>query len=326
MEATLIDYATFEALGTTASVTTSGDLGIALAAVREVVAGIDAACSRFRPDSDLSTVNEHAGSYVPVGRTFMEALTVALDAARRTRGAVDPTIGSALLVLGYDRSFADVPASGPAVIRTAHVPGWRVIDINVSKSQVKVPHGVRLDFGATAKGFAADRAAAVASARCGSGVLVSLGGDIALAGEAPAGGWLVGIADNHRSSFADAEEAVLLSSGGLATSSTTVRRWSRGEQQLHHVVDPATGTSADVVWRTVSVAADSCVEANICTTAAIVLGDGAVDWLIAQGHPARLVSADGDVVRLNGWPLPEADEQAVSPDGPAVSPDESVPS
>jgi thiamine biosynthesis lipoprotein len=129
---------------------------------------------------------------------------------------------------------------------------------------------------------------------------VSLGGDIAVAGPAPAGGWPIGISDDHAAEASAA--TVAISEGGLATSSTTVRRWRRGGLPAHHIVDPATGLPAAVVWRTVSVAAASCVDANVAATAAIVRGDSAPAWLAAAGLPARLAAADGRVVTLGGWP------------------------
>jgi thiamine biosynthesis lipoprotein len=165
-----------------------------------------------------------------------------------------------------------------------------------------VPSGVRLDLGATAKALAADRAAERAAEEAGCGVLVSLGGDVATAGNAPDGGWSVRIADWHAAEPSGDDEIVRIDGGGLATSSTTVRRWSRGSEQLHHLLDPATGRPADVVWRTVSVAAASCVDANIATTAAIIRGERSPAWLASLGLPARLVALDGTVVRVGGWP------------------------
>ncbi len=302
-----LSSALFGALGTTCYVATSAKSGIdtALDIVREVVSEIDQACSRFRLDSDLSRVNAAAGTALDVSALFIEALQVAIDAAGRTNGLVDPTIGNAIRILGYDRTFAEIALTGPAVVSAIRVPGWQAVEIDVRRSRVKIPSTVSLDLGATAKAFAADLAAARASATICAGVLVSLGGDIAVSGEPPEDGWLVGVADSHRTPFADADEAVCVWSGGLATSSTTVRQWTRSGAKLHHLVDPSTGSSAVTPWRTVSVAASSCVEANIWTTAAIVSGDDALGMLGEHGDPARLVGHDGEVVRINGWPEPD---------------------
>jgi thiamine biosynthesis lipoprotein len=274
-------------------------------AVEEEVAAIDAACSRFREDSELAAVNRGGGRAVHVGPLLIEAVETALRAARLTGGDVDPTVGEAIRVLGYDRDFDAVAPTGRALVRIAPVPGWHQIRLDRRRQLVTVPPGVSLDLGATAKGLAADRAAGRAASVAGCGVLVSLGGDIATAGEAPDGGWSVRVADWHAAGPEADGEIVQVSSGGVATSSTTVRRWSRGTDQLHHVVDPATGRSAEVVWRTVSVAAGTCVDANVAATAAIIRGERSSAWLGSLRLPARLVRPDGSVVRVAGWPAPE---------------------
>jgi thiamine biosynthesis lipoprotein len=133
-------------------------------------------------------------------------------------------------------------------------------------------------------------------------VLVSLGGDIGTAGEAPPGGWKIRVTDSHSAGPSAPGQTVTIRSGGLATSSTTVRRWQRGGEGMHHIVDPRTGRPARVVWRTVTVAAATCVDANTASTAAILRGERSPAWLTALGLPARLVRPDGSTVMLNGWP------------------------
>ncbi|HEY6397572.1 MAG TPA: FAD:protein FMN transferase, partial [Solirubrobacteraceae bacterium] len=167
---------------------------------------------------------------------------------------------------------------------------------------VRIARGVTLDLGATAKALAADRAAADASALTGRGVLVSLGGDISIAGEAPASGWSVRVTDDHRADPSAPGQWITLRSGGLATSSTTVRRWATSSGSAHHLVDPSTGRSATGPWRTVTVSAATCLDANIASTAAIVRGERAVAWLESLRLPARLVGVDGRARHLAGWP------------------------
>jgi thiamine biosynthesis lipoprotein len=182
------------------------------------------------------------------------------------------------------------------------VAGWRVVGVDRQASTVRIPSGVELDLGATAKALCADRAAAAAAEVTGTGVLISLGGDIAVAGPAPDGGWRVRVTDDQAGPADAPGQTVLIASGGLATSGTAVRHWDRGGGRLHHLVDPATGLPADTCWRTVSVAAGSCVDANIASTAAVILGSAAIGWLAGQGLPARLVTIGGDVVTVGGWP------------------------
>ncbi len=293
--------ARWRALGTGASVVVSDRLALAAAraAIEAELAAVDLACSRFRPDSDLSRVNAAASRPVRVGALLLEAIAVALRAAAVTDGIVDPTVGRALILAGYDRDFATLAHARTRLVAT-RVAGWQAVSVDLARNEVRLPRGVRLDLGATAKALAADRAAAAAArAAPGTGVLVNLGGDIAVAGPTPSGGWAVRVADDHLAPPDAPGQTLAISTGGLATSSTTVRRWG---PDAHHIIDPRTGLPAASPWRTVSVAAASCVDANIASTAAIVLGDDAAGWLEARGLPARLVDHEGGTLALAGWP------------------------
>ncbi len=299
----------FPALGTTAAlvVTTPRALGEARAALERELDAIDLACSRFRDDSELAHVNA-ADTEVEVGALLLEALVVALRAAEASDGLVDPTVGKNMRLAGYDRPFTVVRGRDGRLFRPAFVPvpGWRTVEVNESRGTVRTAPGVELDLGATAKALAADRAARAAADASGCGVLVSLGGDIAVAGEPPAGGWSIRIADDHTFPFDAPGPSVSIVSGGLATSGTTVRRWATAGGELHHIVDPRTGRPAASTWRTVSVAAASCVEANTASTAAVVLGEDAPAWLGERELPARLVRIDGSVERTGLWPAEAA--------------------
>ncbi len=223
--------------------------------------------------------------------------------ATATDGLVDPTVGLAMNRLGYDRDFADVRGGVDGELPPMlAVPGWRSVAIDRTRRTVRLAQHTALDLGATAKALAADRAAATISSRLGCGVLVSLGGDVATAGPAPAGGFAVGVADTCTSP--QATEAVSICTGGLATSGIGVRQWRLGAHRVHHILNPVTSLPADPWWRTVSVAAADCVQANAASTAAIVLAEQAVEWLERLGLPARLVRLDGTVASTSGWPLP----------------------
>ena len=298
------------ALGTTALVVVRRpeSLDRARAALGVELEAVDRACSRFREDSDLVQLNRSGGVHVPVSPYLFEALEVALTAAVATRGAVDPTLGRALRLAGYDRTFSLVRLRDGSLVHVSAAPGggWRRIEVDREHRTARVPAGVELDLGATAKALAADRAARAVAEATADGVLVSLGGDVAVAGEPPAGGWSVGVADDHAAPFPFDGPAVGIHSGGLATSGTRVRAWPTASGRAHHIVDPRTGTPADTPWQTVSVAASSCVDANTASTAAIVLGEEALDWLAERRLPARLVRNDGSVVCVAGWPAEAA--------------------
>jgi len=265
------------------------------------LAAVDAACSRFRADSEIRSLH---GGRQQVSPLLAEAVAVALRAARLTDGDVDPTVGAAMAAAGYDRDFQLIEPNGPPLRLTVRqVPGWR--EVRLDGRSLILPTGVQLDLGATAKAWAADRSATRIADRTNSGVLVSLGGDVAVAGPPPATGWRVRVQDVTGPAGETPEgpyALIAIRDGGLATSSTAARRWQRGGDVLHHILDPRTGLPAEPVWRTVSVAAGSCADANAASTAAVIRGRRAPGWLTRLGLPARLVDATGAVFTVSGWP------------------------
>jgi thiamine biosynthesis lipoprotein len=312
---------TFPALGTVASVLVTDPEARDIAAVmlRAELSAIDAACSRFRADSELGRLNRARGREVAISALLTEALAAALAAAAATGGDVDPTCGRSLIGLGYDRDFADVRrGAGPAEITVTPAAGWQAVELDPVRRVARVPDGVVLDLGATAKALAADRAAVRIAAQAGCGALVNLGGDIRVAGPPPPSGWHIEIADDAGFDGlppgSKPGHAVIITGGGLATSSPAVRAWRRGAAELHHIVQPATGLPARTCWQAVSVAAASCVDANAASTAAIIRGDRAPRWLASLRLPARLVRPDGTARSVAGWP---ADPGRTGP-GPAV--------
>jgi thiamine biosynthesis lipoprotein len=297
------------ALGTSMHVvvTDRGTLDAAIYAVQAAVGAIDLACSRFRKDSELSRLQAGDGRREGVVSPLLaQALATALRAAELSGGAVDPTVGEAVRTAGYSLDFDSVPAdAGPITLALAPVPGWQRIRFFPASRRLEIDAGVEVDLGATAKALAADLAVSAAlEAAQGGGVLVSLGGDVSVAGSPPDDGWHIQIAENSRSEIRPDGETIAIRAGGVATSSTTVRRWRRGGVELHHIIDPATGLPAAGPWRTVSVVAGNCVDANIAATAAIVRGDAAIEWLERAGLPARLVDRAGRIARVGGWPDP----------------------
>jgi thiamine biosynthesis lipoprotein len=301
----------WRALGTSVQLVVTDPAALAHArdAVQSVLEAIDLAASRFRGDSELSRLNAAAGHERVASPLFREALRVALDAAAWTDGLVDPTVGASMLATGYDRTYRLVDRDGPPItLALQPAPGWQRIELDDQTGRVRVPAGVVVDLGATAKGLASDLASEAAAETAGCGVLLSLGGDISVAGPPPADGWPVRIADAADPDLPVAEddaETVLVFSGGLATSGTQARRWRRGGSWVHHIIDPRNGGPASGPWVTASVTATTCVLANAASTAAVILGEDAPGWLAARGLPYRLVDVDRRVVRGAGWPAPQ---------------------
>ena len=274
-------------------------LAPAVADLTALLERVDLLASRFRPDSAISVANALPGRPVPIPRMLVELIDAALDAAAETDGAVDPALGLAMCRIGYDRDIAElddtvVDAVAP---RTPRLEAWRAIRLHREAGILRVPAGCALDLGATAKAWTADHAARTLAARYGCPVLVELGGDVAVAGDRPRG-WTIRVAERE----GEAGQVVRIRRGGLTTSTTTVRTWRRHGGTAHHIVDPRTGEPTSGPWRTVSVAAASALAANTASTAAIVMGDAALDWLASRGAAARLVDQQGDIVTTGAWP------------------------
>lgn len=299
----------------TVAVTDPQTLSAARWLLDAVLLDVQTAASRFHGDSELTLINRNAGTEVTLSSTLNAMIDAALRVCRITDGVVDPTVAAAVIGLGYDRDIAALTAADlrPAAKRLTAIgtltaattpqrsPGITRIRHDAGSRRLLLPRGVSLDLGATAKAWASDRAAEQIAVALGCGVLVSIGGDVALAGPAPAVGWRVAVGEDHRTAERDGV-LVAVRNGGLATSSTTVRRWRTPSGMRHHIVDPRTGANPEPFWRTASAVAASAVDANAASTAAIVLGPDAVGWLRVQQVPARLVSERGEVRYCAGWP------------------------
>ncbi len=304
---TEVGFTTWNVWGTTVAIGTepSSEALPAEAIVRREIASFDAACNRFRPDSELSRVNGARGERVVVSSLFVHALQVALDAAERSGGAVDPTVGNALEALGYDRDYDVIAADEPSTPLSgapAAVAGWRSVTLDPVARTVQLPPGVHLDLGATAKALCVDMAATAVSRQLGVGVLVDVGGDLAMSGAPPADGWRVSVMENSRTPDLSDDCVVAVRGGGMASSGTSARIWSRSGRSFHHIIDPRTGWPSWPVWSLVTVAAGSCVDANVASTAAVVWGEDGPFELAQLGLAGRLVHRDGSVMTVGGWP------------------------
>lgn len=256
------------------------------ALLRQRVAQVDRAASRFRADSEVSHLQRCAGEWVRVSPLLRELLHVAVGAARATDGIVHPGLGAAVAAAGYDEwaGMPGRPAAAPAVLP------WQAVEFD-GEGAVRIPPGMVLDLGATAKAWLADSLAGTVFDATGAAVLANMGGDIrAIAADEPWAVWL----EPQRSGVAPVELAVR--DAGVATSGVAKRRWEGG----HHIIDPRTGAPAQECWWSASVVAADAVGANAAATASVVLGPQAVPWLQQQGLVAWLVGGGGTATRI-GW-------------------------
>ncbi len=261
----------FETMGV--EVVVGGATGAELAEVRRLFEQLDRTFSRFRPDSELNRVNAATAEFAAASPMFVRVLALALDAARRTDGLVDPTLGAAIEAAGYDRDFAELADDerppAPAV------PGsWRHVRV-AGRLVFRYP-ATRLDLNCVVKGLAVD----AALQRLGGEGFIAAGGDVAVRGTA-----IVGLPGGA---------SLTLRNGGLATSGTA-RRWLRGGEPQHHLIDPWTGRPSTSPWTEVTVAAGSCLEADIAAKAAFLLADDGPEWLDERGLPGRFLAEDREV-------------------------------
>lgn len=309
-------WTTFRALGTYVHLQTTGDLVRAHQRCGEILAAVDEACSRFRPDSDLSRANAAAGTWTEVSPLLVAAVQVAVAVARETDGIIDPGLGRNLIELGYDADFGEVRRRPDSRAVSRALPGcgaWA--QINIGDGAIRVPRGIALDLGATAKAWASDLVAQSLFEETGAAVLVSLGGDISIAGpEGAPRAWPIEITEHPEGRSETVEPArITLDRGGLATSSSQVRRWRAGGVEQHHLIDPRTGLPARSPWRTVTATGPTCVAANAASAAALILAEDAVGWLADRGVAARLVAEDGSTHQVGQWPGPMTTGESCSP-------------
>jgi thiamine biosynthesis lipoprotein ApbE len=281
------------------------------------LAAIDAACNRLRPGSELARLagNPHRDTGpVRVGPLLAEAIAAALRTAQLTDGDIDPTVGE---YSGPDRFPPEVAGEPELAAFLKRDPGWRQVRLDARARLLWLPPRTHLDLSATARAWAVDRCAGRLAGTLGCGVLVGLGGDIAVAGQVPAGGWRIRVQDvaplpvreprpkaGPARPAGSASTVVAIHDGGLSTSSRSARRWR--VDPLHYILDPRGGMPAAPFWRTVSVAAATCMFASAASAAAMIRGRHAKEWLASLRLPARLVALDGRVHTVAGWPAAAA--------------------
>ena len=268
----MIERHLFHAMGTEVECLVDGDAGTRFVEVEREFARLEALLSRFRPDSELSRLN--AAGELHASDELLEVTRLALAARERTGGMFDPTVHDAVVAAGYDRTFDRIEVDGPSPAGRSRCGGR----VEIEGRRVRLAHGVRLDLGGIAKGWAADRGAAILAPA--GPCLVNAGGDLAIRG----GEWPVAV---------EGTDLVLaLGDGALATSGRDRRRWRRDGHEQHHLIDPSTGRPAATEILRATVVAATAVEAEVLAKVAFLGG--------RPGVPHVLVLADGRTVMGGG--------------------------
>jgi FAD:protein FMN transferase len=265
------DVYAFRAMGV--DVVVGGATDTERSAVSELFERWDLVFSRFRPSSELNSVNASPAPTVLVSPLFAEVTRLALRAARATGGVVDPTLGRAIVAAGYDRDF-DQLAEGP--VGVSERGDWT--SVRLSGRVLTRPPGMHLDLNGVAKSLAVDTALALVA---GDG-FVAAGGDVAARG-----GAIVGLPNGG---------ALRVEHGGVATSGSTRRQWRRGGAPQHHLLDARTGRPSLSRWREVTVVAGSCVAADVAAKTAFLLDDEGPQWLVGQRLRGRFLDSGGIAV------------------------------
>ena len=205
--------------------------------LRTEVDQLEIVASRFRAHSQLSAVNRGAGDWVGVGSELVELVEVALAAAEATDGLVDPCLGHQVDAAGYRSWEAAEVGVLPTHAATAHPGAWR--EVEVAPCRVRIPSGVALDLGATAKAWLADEVAERIAEETGLDVVANMGGDLRAISHADS--WV--LTADHEVPGMPARQ-IEVTDAGLATSGQGRRRWLTSLGPAHHLIDPRTGRSA----------------------------------------------------------------------------------
>jgi thiamine biosynthesis lipoprotein len=302
------DRITFRAMGSQFNVwlETETDGEAVLRQVPGWVEAIEARLTRFRPESELSRLNEHCGRWVSVSDTLLQAVLAARRAAWLTDGLCNPLVLPALIAAGYEHSFAEMQRAGlndsRAVSAPVLVPDWRGIAIKPKHHLVRLPAGAQIDLGGTGKGWSAQQIAnrLAAYGPC----LVDAGGDLVARGK-PQGlpGWRVDVDEPGQADASPPVSSILVSDAAVATSGIDYRRWMRGGQPQHHLIDPRTGQPAVTNVLAATVVHSDAALAEAYAKALVILGSAeGLNWIMRQPRRAALVvRTDGAVLATSDF-------------------------
>jgi thiamine biosynthesis lipoprotein len=288
----------FRVMGCEAHVIVTSGRPRDLRLVQRTLERLELRWSRFLAGSDITRMNNSAGSWVEVHQDTLRLLETAEHGWVLTEGRFDPTVFTSVVARGYRQSLDD---GMPDLDRDAafSAPGMSAIQVDRQRSRVRVERGFGFDPGGIGKGLAVDMAIEELADSEVEGAMVGVGGDLRVTGESPQGGsWTVAIEDPFDRA---AEVAVVeICEGGVATSTARHGRWTFDGEAVCHVLDPSTGAATETDAAAVTVAAGEGWAAEVISTAAVVAGvedglellnDHGVDGIIFSNTGAMHLSA-----------------------------------
>ncbi len=258
----------------------------------EEVRRIEAAFSRYRPDSIVSRINAAAGREAVACDAETVALLNYADALYRSSGGrFDITSG--VLRKAWDFRLGGVPAR-ETLERLLPLVGWERVQRD--GDSVRLPlAGMELDFGGFGKEYAADRAAELLAAQGARHGYVNLGGDMRFLGPQPDGeAWQIGI--QHPRRQRETVASVPFSRGALATSGDYERYFEANGRRYCHILDARSGMPV-CYWRSVSVTAPLAITAGSCSTTAMLMERDGLDFLEQSGLSYLAIDQDGRIYR-----------------------------
>ena len=234
--------------------------------------------SRYLPDNIVAKINSGGGQTVTVDDETANLLDFAETLYQLSERRFDITSGVLRKVWNFDGTD-HVPAAQDIDKIVANL-GWQ--QASWQRPNIVLQPGMQIDFGGIGKEYAADKAAGMVAEESSCGCLVNFGGDLVGVGETrSARGWQVGI-EAPDSAGATAQKLVRLKTGALATSGDSRRYLLKGGKRYSHILNPLTGWPVEDAPRSITVAADTCTEAGMMATLAMLRGADAEAFLKLQ--------------------------------------------
>ena len=234
--------------------------------------------SRYLPDNTVDKINRSNGEVVEVDEETANLLDFAASLHEMSDGRFDITSGALRKAWTFDGS--DKIPDDSRVRSILETIGW--VKVSWQRPTLALQAGMQIDFGGIGKEYAVDKAASLVNEKSGAPMLLNFGGDIVATGPPDnTNGWQVGV-EALDTSTRKADRVIRLSQGALATSGDARRFLLKDGVRYGHILDPTTGWPVTDAPRSITVAADTCTQAGMLATLAMLQGADAEEFLRTQ--------------------------------------------